>query len=191
MKRQYKTPPNVELRYTFRLSPDAGAIEGSDKLCLGDIPLGRSLSVLMEFHINNIPVGLKEFNLAEGDLHLNIPSRPIPNTTTKFSLSRPAAADPEITPPPQVLVKAMSRLSLYRMQEQARLELDAGDVSKATERLNNLATQLLESGQADLAHTVRLELNKIQQGDSLSEEAKKQIKYGTRKLVLPPGMESH
>ncbi|MEK6221737.1 MAG: hypothetical protein N2D54_05775, partial [Chloroflexota bacterium] len=111
------------------------------------------------------------------------------NISNKFSLSRTSAKNPKIEPPPQVLVKAMSRLSLFRLQEQAKNELDSGQVEKATQRLNNLATQLLNSGEDALAHTVMLELTNIERGESLSEEGKKQIKYGTRALLLPSGQE--
>jgi hypothetical protein len=36
-----------------------------------------------------------------------------------------------------------------------------------------------------LAHTVRLELDSIENGNSVSAEAQKQIKYGTRSLIMP------
>lgn len=191
VKMKYTTPPEVELRYAFRLIPDPTALSlESNTINIGDIPIGRSLSLLMEYYIHRVPDTPNMFGMIEGDLELNIPTRPIPKTTARFNLSRPVAVDPEITPPPQVLVKAMSRLSLYRMQEQARIELASGEVEKATTRLNNLAVQLLTSGETELAHTVRLELDKIEHGGSLSEEAQKRIKYGTRALVMPSDTEN-
>ena len=78
----------------------------------------------------------------------------------------------------------MSRLSLYRLQEMAQIDIKQGNVNKATGRLKNLATQLLTAGENDLANTVMLELNNIRSNRDMSEEAKKQIKYGTRALVL-------
>jgi Ca-activated chloride channel family protein len=51
--------------------------------------------------------------------------------------------------------------------------------------MQNLATQLLMSGEPSLAHTVMLELRQIEGGNSISEEAEKRIKYGTRALMLP------
>ncbi|MBI3160646.1 MAG: DnaJ domain-containing protein [Chloroflexi bacterium] len=183
----YKTPPDVELRYAFRLSPDPGALPLKTPVQLGNIPLGPSLSILIEFIIQRVPEGTRQITLAEGDLRLKIPTRKIPDTTARFSLLRTAAKEPEVEPPPQVLVKAMSRLSLYRMQERAREEMEAGNVEKATARLNSLANQLLSSGRPDLAHTVRLELKNIQKGESFGEESKKQLKYETRSLIFPDG----
>lgn len=186
---EYQTPDNVELRYAFRLSPDTGSIPIEDSLKLGDIPLGHSLSILMEFYIRHIPPEDDRICLAEGSLNFTVPSLTIPNVSTKISLERELAENPKSEPPPQVLVKAMSRLSLYRMQEMAKRDLEEGDVSKATQRLKNLATQLLTSGQSELAHTVMLEIDEVQRTRALGEAAQKRIKYGTRALVLEPDQE--
>lgn len=185
----YKTPPNVEMRYAFRLSPDAASVCADEKICMGNLPIGKSLSLLMEFYISNIKQTSGEQVLADGLLHLTIPSRSVPRSSSRITLSRNVTENPDTTPPPQVLIKAMSQLSLYRMQEQAQSEIKAGKVNEATAHLNNLAEQLLSSGQPDLAKTVRLEIEKLEKGAAVSEEGKKKIKYGTRSLVLPPDSE--
>ncbi len=182
---EFNSIENIELRYVFRMSPDSSALDMANPLKLGNIPLGGNLSVLLEFYLPNIDKETTELVLAEGHLNLTIPNRPIPQIKNKISFSRPVVLNPEKSPPPQVLIKAMSKLSLYRMQEQARNEMEKGNIAKATTRLNNLAVQLLTSGNPDLAHTIHLELEKIKDGNSLSEEAEKQIKYGTRALVFP------
>jgi Ca-activated chloride channel family protein len=145
----------------------------------------------MEFIVNSVGEDIDSLCLLDGTLRLDIPTRAIPQTSCRVSLSRPTGLNPELEPPPQMLIKAMSRLSLYRMQEQARKDLANGDVEKATQRLQNLATQLLVSGEPGLAQTVMLEVKSIQNGNGLSGEAEKQIKYGTRALLLPSGMEEH
>ncbi len=181
----YQPSAQAELRYAFRLSPDPSALQIGSPVQLGNIPLGPSLSVLMEFLVREVPEGQPMLTLAQGDLKLKIPTRKIPDTTARFDLTRPIARDAEVEPPPQVLVKAMSRLSLFRMQEKAREELNAGHHDKATQRLGQLANQLLSAGRPDLAHTVRLQLKDIEKGETISEDRKKQIKYATRSLVMP------
>jgi len=176
---------DIELRYAFRMSPNSSPLEMGNPLELGSVPLGGNLSILLEFYLPKIDEETDKYILGEGNLNLTIPNRAIPQIKNKLIFSRPVALNPEKSPPPQVLIKAKSKLSLYRMQEQARNELAEGKVAKATTRLNNLAVQLLSSGNPDLAHTIRLELEKIKDGNSLSEEAEKQIKYGTRALVFP------
>jgi Ca-activated chloride channel family protein len=177
------TPPNVDMRYAFRISPDTGSLKIGDKIPLGDIPLNQGLSILIEFLINSTMDNKEESILTEGNLHMVIPSLPIPKKSTRFSLSRKVEKDPQVEPPPKVLVRAMSRLSLYRMQEKAQQELNDGQVEKATQRLKHLSENLLTSGQSDLAHTVMLEIDTIERTQSLSESAQKKIKYGTRALI--------
>ena len=184
-----ETSPEIELRYAFRLSPDPGPLLSSSPIKVGSIPLGPSLSIIMEFIVKSIPANAENLTIAEGTLTLEIPTRPIPTTTSKFSFSRPISSSPDMEPPPQALIKAMSKLSLYRLQEQARREIEAGEIGKATTRMQNLATQLLMSGKPDLAHTVMLELKELEIGNSLSGEAEKRIKYGTRALLLPSDQE--
>jgi Ca-activated chloride channel family protein len=190
VKINLKTPKDVELRYTFRLSPEPGALPNVSPLVLGSIPQQPSLSVIMDFVVNKISDQLQTLTLAEGELYLEIPTRKIPSTSSRISFIRPTGPETEIDPPPQGLIKAMSRLSLYRMQEQAKLDLQNGDLDKATQRLQNLATQLLASGEPALAHTVMLEIKNLEGGNSLSEESEKRIKYGTRSLLLPSGREN-
>jgi Ca-activated chloride channel family protein len=143
----------------------------------------------MEFLINNTKNDQKEFTLLDGELEMIIPKLAIPNVSSRLTLSRPTTQSAEPEPPPQVLVRAMSKLSLYRLQEMAQKDLQAGNVHRATQRLRNLATQLLSSGESDLAQTVMLELDSIHTTRIMSEDAKKRIKYGTRALVLEHDIE--
>ena len=184
---QMTTGKNVELRYAFRLSPEPGPLATEPEMNLGHIPRESSLSVIMEFAVESIPPDSESLVIANGTLKLDVPSRTIPSTTSRFSFIRPVVAASNNDPPPQALIKAMARLSLYRLQEQARLDFSNGDVEKATTRLQNLATQLLLSGEPDLAQTVLLELKSIETGSIISDETKKKIKYGTRALLLPAG----
>jgi Ca-activated chloride channel family protein len=185
----YTTPPGVELRYAFRLSPDSNSITLGKQIALGDIPNRHSLSIIMEFLIDGIKPEQEEFDLINGKLNLVLPKLLIPNVSTRLSLSRPTTKKAEPEPPPQVLVRAMSKLSLYRLQEMAQKDLEAGNIVQATQRLKNLATQLLDSGEEELANTVMLEINNVNSAKSMNEEAKKRIKYGTRALVLEKNVE--
>jgi Ca-activated chloride channel family protein len=178
------TPPDVELRYAFRLSPDTNSIPLGDQISLGDIPNRQSLSIIMEFLVNKVGAEHEELTLLDGELKMLLPKLTIPNVSTRLTLSRPTTHSAEPEPPPQVLVRAMSKLSLYRLQEMAQKDLQAGNVHKATTRLKNLATQLLSSGESELAQTVMLELDGLNSNQGMSEDAKKRIKYGTRALVL-------
>ena len=181
--------PGVELKYAFRLDPEAGPLSLERPIVLGNLPRDVTLSVLLEFLVVSVPDEAKVVNLARGDIGLNIPLQMIPASKIPLVLTRPTneSIDPE--PPPQKIVKALSRLTLYRMQEQARVDIENGDIEQATRKLQNLATHLLVQGEKQLARTVLAEAERIQHGQSLSEQGEKRIKYGTRALLLPQHLE--
>jgi Ca-activated chloride channel family protein len=72
------------------------------------------------------------------------------------------------------------------MQERARVEIEKGNMEAGTHQLQTLAANLLTQGERSLAQTIMLEVEHIQQNESLSEEGSKKIKYGTRALFLAP-----
>ena len=92
---------------------------------------------------------------------------------------------PAPEPPPAAIIQAISKLTLYRIQEKARAEVSAGEYDKASNHLQKLATHLLAQGERGLAHTIMLEVDHIEKEKSFSESGEKQIKYGTRALVRP------
>jgi Ca-activated chloride channel family protein len=81
------------------------------------------------------------------------------------------------------ILDALSRLALYRMQEQASDSIKRGDFEAATSRLERLATRLLAMGQGALATQVLNEANVVKTTHMLSAEGKKTIKYNTRILI--------
>jgi len=178
-----KLPENVELRYAFRMYPETSSIIVGDTLAFGDLPKDKGMNILMEFLIKSVD-DRQELPILDGTLNFLLPSAPIPNVSSRLTFSRPVSENPKPIPPPQILVRAMSRLSLFRLQEMARNDLRAGNLSQATRRLKNLATRLLQSGEDQLAQTVMLELDHIKEHQDMREDIQKQIKYGTRALVL-------
>jgi Ca-activated chloride channel family protein len=151
---------------------------------MGAIPLETSLSVLFEFALDTGSRTSGDFVLAEGELRLDILNLAVPSTKARFKLSRPIQEITEPEAPSQTLINAIGKLSLYRMQEQAREDIEAGDLVGAAKRMRMLATHLLSSGQKALAQTVLLAADDIKQGGALGEKTGKQIKYGTRALIL-------
>jgi len=186
----FQSDENVELRCVFRLQPEAAPLPVTSPIRVGNIQQFNSLSLLMEFKVQNITDRMKEIHLAEGRIKMEIPIRTIPTARIHLSLSRPVVWNAEPEPPPRTIIQALSRLTLYRLQEKAREEVAEGNIAKATRHLHYLATHLLSQGERELAHTVLVEADHIQQNHQFSKEGDKRIKYGTRALMLPPGLES-
>ncbi len=180
---KYKNTPNVEIRYAFRLQPEAAPVEIGTQLLLGSIPIDEKLLVLFEFYIHDVPPGHADLTLTEGQINFTTPGRSGAPFGLKIRLERPTSLEPDNDPPPNTIMQALSKLTLYRMQEKARHEVEAGNIEAATNRLQFLATNLLAKGEKELARAAMREAANIQAMRGLSEEGKKQMKYGTRNLM--------
>jgi Ca-activated chloride channel family protein len=180
--------PGIELSYAFRISPDANPLKSSSPIRLGMIPKEPGLAFVLEFLVDPIVTFSGTLPLAEGQISLEIPTRTNPNCLLSMQLSRQVSELPDIEPPPARLVKAISQLTLYRMQERANQYLVDGLPDDASRHLHNLATHLYSQGQNELARTTLQEADNILERGSLSETGKKAIKYGTRALLLPAGV---
>jgi hypothetical protein len=84
---------------------------------------------------------------------------------------------------PPAIVSALSRITLYRMQERAWSALSAGDFDQATRKLEMVATRLLEIGEKQLARAVMLEAGHVATKGHPTARGRKRIRYGTRGLA--------
>lgn len=184
----FKQDSGVELRYAFRLTPDTGPLATGSPINLGNLYFGRNIAVLFEFIVPGMKTSTGKVKLAEGKLTGDLPAKKSEiDYALTFHRNFSVAPEPEI--PPAVLVEAMARLTLYRLQERARKEVCEGQIDKATKHLQYLATHLLSTGKRELAHTVLVEAEHIKQSNYFSKDGDKRIKYGTRALLLPSGLE--
>jgi len=87
---------------------------------------------------------------------------------------------------PATIVTALGKLAIFKMQERAMDDLQEGRVSAATQRLETMATRLLNLGETDLARAALLEAGRLARTGALSAEGRKKIKYGTRSLSILP-----
>ena len=180
-----ETGPGVEIKYAFRLEPEISSLELTPPFPLGNIHNDAPLRVILEILVPQISSGTHQVTLAEGSLRLTIPSRKIPLYNMRVILGRPVTDTPSPNPPPPEIMIATERITLYRMQDKARKEFDAGDIDSATHHLENLSSRLMSHGQHKLAQTVSNEVENLKQQNMYSEEGDKKIKYGTRALLLP------
>lgn len=187
--------PGVELRYAFRLSPEASPLEPGFPVQVGGVSWGTPLSVILEFHIPPFSQqalsgswsGDGTFTLLDGALSYLPIGQEGPDLNIPLRIERPVNPAAGVEEPPPILMQALSRLTLYRMQERARQELNAGEIEKATRRLQRLATHLFSRGERELARTVLEEAAHVEKSRALSSEGQKRLKYGTRALLPAAG----
>jgi len=184
---EYAPTEGVELSYAFRLQPDPAPIMiGESPLRLGPILQDTSTRVIFEYIIEPKAVKSDVLTFLDGTLKVMIASLPTPVPAFRIKLQRPVFDQPETDSPPAEIVKALSRLMLFRMQERARKEIGNGNIESGTRQLQALAANLLTQGERSLAQTIMLEVDGLQNKNALSDGGSKKINYGTRALFTVP-----
>jgi Ca-activated chloride channel family protein len=178
--------PDIQLESAFKLSPHAQplTIEGG-ALPLGSLHSKRPISVLLQLQIpSDLAIGYRYIAriAAMGDILAN-------KTQNYLAISDVALEVTDDTPlddPPTAILDALSKLTLYRLQERAQEALESGDVNEATRRLENLATRLLAMGEEELANQALSEARRVAHTADLSDKGRKALKYQTRYLLASP-----
>ena len=174
----------IALSYAFRLQPEAAPIPLQRELHLGPILKDTKLAVLFEFLIDPTAAKADLVTLLDGMLRIVASGRASTAPRVRVRMERETADTAQNVPPPAAILDALSRFTLYRLQERAHAEADAQEYEAATRHLKNLAALLLTQGANDLAKTALLEAEQTQRMQGLSKEGSKEIKYGTRALPV-------
>jgi Ca-activated chloride channel homolog len=182
--------PDIKLEMAFRLSPNPQPLLVDDyNIPLSSLQINRPISILLQFLL---PGSMQEsFRtlvrlVVTGDILRNKRQAFKAISDVSGQVSNKTMTDE----PPSIIMEALSKLTLYRLQEKARLALEKGDADEATRRLNTLATRLLEIGESELAKETLVEAQRVSQTKALSAQGKMTIKYQTRALLSPGGLDS-
>ncbi|XWX05067.1 DnaJ domain-containing protein [Aggregatilineales bacterium SYSU G02658] len=175
--------PDIRLDMAFRLMPSPQPYNcESHILPLSSLQANRPISVLLQFTLPpNMPKTFRTFVriVVSGEILQNVQ----PHFKAVSDVSLEVSDRPQTADPPAIIMEALSKLTLYRLQEKARDALEKGDIDEATRRLQSLATRLLELGNNELAQATMAEVQRVQQTRALSNEGRVAIKYQTRALL--------
>lgn len=182
---EFKMTPGADMAYAFRTQPETGPLPIDNEIHLGPVLQDSSLNVLFEYRIDPSLTNASSASLLQGQLRLSIAgmSTKVPPIAIEFT--REVKKEPGGEPPPNIIIQSLGRLTLYRMQERAHVEVSQGQYELAAQHMKNLATSLLAQGERSLARTALIEAENIAKVQSFSEEGSKEIKYGTRALITP------
>jgi Ca-activated chloride channel family protein len=173
------------------MQPEGGSIEIKPAMRLGPILRDEALHVLFEFMVEASAIEAKQLALLNGSLKISIAVRPTPIPPIRLNFTREIHSEPSAAPPPARILSALSRMTLYRMQERARVAADNGSFDDAARHLHNLATHLLSQGEHSLAKTVLFEADNLEKTRNWGSNGnQKDIKYSTRALLLSGAKES-
>jgi Ca-activated chloride channel family protein len=186
-----KELPNVHINYAFRLQPEGGPLALESPLHLGPVLRDAPLKVLFEIVVDGDALQQEPVSILEGSLKVSITANPAPAVPIRVKLSRPVSEKASNELPPTGILSAMSRLTLYRMQEKARVSAEAGEFSAASRHLQNLATHLLSKGENGLAKTALIEAENLERMHAWSDGGSKELKYSTRALLLEGAKEKY
>jgi len=174
--------PDVDVEMTFKLAPSPQPLPEKDQVIhLGGMQFDRKMSVLLQLQI---PADVEVGTLDLGRVVVSgrvISEKRVYTATSQLSVQ--VSEQPSVEPPPNKILDALGKLTLYRMQERANDSIERGNVKEATQRLQNLATRLLEVGQDGLAKEAFDEVKRLKTTHALSEEGRKTLKYQTRVLI--------
>lgn len=180
---------HIRLNFAFRIQPEGSQVESKSPLRLGPILRDTPLHVLLELILSPDALTSNTVPVLDGLLKASITSNPIPSSPIRLRLTRDLHQDPSADAPPTQILKALSRLTLYRMQERAQAAAKDGQFDVAARQLQNLATHLLSQGENSVAKTALLEAQSLENMQTWSESGSKDIKYKTRALLLGSGKE--
>jgi Ca-activated chloride channel family protein len=178
--------PDVQMELAFKLAPHPQPLTiESGFIPLGSLQATRAISVLLQLQM---PANMKEgFRsvarlVASGDILDNEHQhyQMLSDISLEVSVSNTSQEDP-----PSSILDALSKLTLYRLQERASEAMDRGDEVEAPRRLENIATRLLERGEEELANHALSEARRVAHTNDLSDRGRKTLKYQTRHLLLP------
>jgi Ca-activated chloride channel family protein len=176
----------VKLREVFRVSPYITRLEEQG----GVFPLGMLESYqghvfLVDMLVFPKPAG--QHRLARVEVVGDVPAlgRQKERAWQEIivNLTQEPISDQQV---PSSIVGALGKLAIFRMQEKALIELKQGEAALATQRLETMATRLINIGEIELARAALLEASRIAKTGQLSPEGRKKIKYGTRSLSILP-----
>jgi Ca-activated chloride channel family protein len=174
----------VDLRSAFRLLPEPMPMPDTLPIVLGNLGREGKIRILLELVIH--PIGaIDELDLAHLSVSGDVLGLGAERQALPLHVKSKVTNQPDPNPAPKEILSALSFISLYRMQEKARHEAELGQTVQAARRLENLATQLMASGEKELAKAALNEAARVTRTRRLSHEGEKILKYGTRALLLP------
>lgn len=179
--------PQVVLYEAFQITPHIRRLDiNNNRSILGPLGTNGRKIIVMELRVKGLTEpGVKE--LLRFTLEGDIPTQGNRQAQEWVSIKANVSTDPEaeVSIPP-VIITALGKLAIFKMQEKAMSDLEAGNIIAATQRLETMATRLLNLGETELARAALLEAGRLSRTGNLSAEGRKKIRYGTRSLSILP-----
>ncbi len=188
---KFRRADGVRVESVYRSSPHVERLSlVDDVINLGALQADAPLSLVVEMGVSTRPPG--EHRILQLELTGDIPSLGRRGERLRQDIRCTfMATEPPAEQVPSSVLSVLSKITIYRMQEQAWTTLDQGNVKAATRQLERIATHLFSLGETQLARAAMLEAGRISQSGTATAKGRKEIKYGTRSLTIASRRETY
>lgn len=149
---------------------------------LGEMDTTQGRTLLIELLLQPRPTG--QYRIGQAEVSFDVPTLGIHEGKVRHDILLTFSDDQnllaQVTPS---VMNIVEKVSAFKLQTRALQDLEAGNTTGATQKLQNAVTRLLSQGETDLAQAMQQEVDNLSSGGQLSSEGQKTIKFGTRKTV--------
>lgn len=179
--------PEVIIKEAFQITPHIRRLQiNGNRSILGPLGTSGRKMIVMELRVKGL-TETGEKRLLRLSVEGDVPTQTSQQTWAWAEIKTTISPDPDIEVSiPPVIITTLGKLAIFKMQEKAMEDLEKGNVIAATQRLETMATRLLNLGETELARAALLEAGRLSRTGHLSAEGKKKIRYGTRSLSILP-----
>lgn len=151
-------------------------------LGLGDLERGVGQALLVELAVS--PKAPSNYRIAQAEVSYDVPVQGKVGEKVKADIVLQVTADPALARQCDARVmNVIERVTAFKLQTRALEDAQAGNLAGAQQKLANAVTMLLSQGEADLAHQLQAEAERLAQGQQVSSEGRKTIQFTSRKTV--------
>ena len=170
----------------FRLQPNPIEIPNGEELRLGPLPKEGDLEFFLEIEVG--PIGSDEENHDLFTMDLLAQQGHNPSAYIgQLDISMPVETNTALPTPPSKILKTINAISINRIEQNARYLIEQGKTPEAIQLLRRLTTLFQQNGKDNLAKTINLQINAMENGGVPSKDADKEIHFKTRALFTPDG----
>jgi len=179
---QPEFPDGIEIRSMFKLMPFAQPVPHDEKpIRLGHLETRTPITILVELVVApqladiDLPISV--------EFHAEILHKNKKDYQQGNEYQLPVRLNAAQVDPSPEIIKAVRLFNLYQMNEKAWSEAEAGQFDMATARMQHISTRLLEAGENVLSQQALAETQRLAAMETVSEEGRKGLRYGTRALM--------
>ncbi len=194
---EVRTSQAVQPRAIYRVHPLIASLPlapGPDgryaAVPLGDLEQGHGQTLLLELVVPPRPQG--SYRIAQVSISYDAPAAHMSGQLARADLLLEYSALPHLQSPGNpAVMNLVEKVTAFKLQTGALADLEAGNLTGATSKLQNAVTRLLNQGDVELAATVQQELSNLEKGRAMTPEGRKTIRFQSGKTVrldtLPGG----